>query len=356
MKVLIGRRIEPKQGIDTYVQFLIDGIKNLKKIKIYEYKTNISAEFSKKSFQNKTISFFKKIYRDQIALPEYIKRNGMDIFHCTENYGIPIYLPCKAVTTIHDLIPLKFKIWNKLQRYRFLKQMEYAVNKSEKIITVSENSKKDIVNMLNLKSENVFVTYLTVDKTFKVERKQEKIERVKEKFSIKKPYIMIVGGVNPRKNTKRIIDIFMRNYREKYQLVVVGENFIRMNYDTTARYDKNIIFTGFIDKVDLILLYNGAELFVYPSIYEGFGIPILESMACGTPVVTSNISSMPEVAGDAALLIDPYDSYSINNAMNKILNDKILQNELVFRGFERIKKFPFEKLAKETSEIYSCIM
>jgi glycosyltransferase involved in cell wall biosynthesis len=192
-----------------------------------------------------------------------------------------------------------------------------------------------------------------------LENKKE-IEGIKRKYGISKKYILFVGTIEPRKNLLRLLSAFekLKNKFKEYQLVIVGqigwmtEKFFEKLKNLPENVKRDIILTGYIPREDMVFLYNGCELFIYPSLYEGFGIPVLEAMSCGVPVITSNVSSLPEVGGDACVYVNPYDEEDILYKMEKVLSSEELKNEMSKKGLERAKLFSWEKTAEKTLKVY----
>ncbi len=184
-----------------------------------------------------------------------------------------------------------------------------------------------------------------------------------QKLGIQRPYILYVGSIEPRKNLLRLLQAYarLREVAPQWRLVIVGARNIWLSSPLILEIDKMSLkpwvqFTGFIPESDLPALYNGADLFAFPSLYEGFGLPVLEAMRCGTPVVTSNLSSLPEVAGDAAILVDPYDVEAIASAMQRALTDPALAQDLQRRGLEWSEGFTWERTARQTLALYQKVL
>jgi glycosyltransferase involved in cell wall biosynthesis len=228
------------------------------------------------------------------------------------------------------------------------------------VLTVSENSKRDIMSFCGIPEEKVVVTPNGVDlEVYFPQDRNQALERVQAKYAIRSPYILYVSRIeHPGKNHVRLINAFSRlkaKTKMPHQVVLAGTPWGRAEevYETAARsaYAQDISFIGFVDGSDLPSLYSAADLFVFPSLYEGFGMPILEAMACGVATVCSNLSSMPEVAGDAALLFDPYDEDEICRTMEQILENDELRVQFVQKGFERSLLFSWSSAAKKTLEV-----
>jgi len=309
---------------------------------------------------------------EQVALPMQAKKDGLDILHCTGNTA-PLYLDknIKLILTIPDvmylkpysILPRSPSLYQRLGRtYRKI-IVPKAIKNVSSVITISNFSKKDIMEHIPLiKEDSISVIYLAADNSFRGVNKNEAITKLKEKFGINGSYMLAFGGIDPRKNTELIINMFIESKGKEQineKLVIVGiPNWKQTKFYNVVQKSEcrdNIIFTNFVSEEDLVLLYNSASVFLYPSLYEGFGIPPLEAMACGVPVITSNTTSIPEVVGNAALLINPRDGEDIKKALLSLLNDEMLRKDLIKRGLEQVKKFSWGKMAEETLEVYNSV-
>lgn len=239
--------------------------------------------------------------------------------------------------------------------------MKKGAEKASKIIAVSQSTKKDIIRLLGIEKDKIIVIY-EASNLGMYSRKNDDISNsdIFKKYSVQKPYFLYVGEKRPHKNLERLIKAFAI-FKEKHDsrnisLVLTGKKYSTYHeYITTAEslgVKDSLIFTGFIPEKYLKTIYSEAEALLLISFYEDFGIPILEAMECGIPVITSNISSMPEVAGEAALLVDPNNIQEIVEKMNNIVNSKILRKQLIERGFKRVKQFSWERTAKQTLKVY----
>jgi glycosyltransferase involved in cell wall biosynthesis len=291
----------------------------------------------------------------QILLPLTKIMHDHDLIF-SPSYSAPLFTIEKTVVTIHDLVAVLKPEWtSKSQHLRFKTIVNLSAKCSTKIIAVSETTRNDIIEITGIPSNKIAVVYEGVDEMFKVIGSQDGISIP----GSDKPFILFVGSIHPRRNIKRLIQAFnaMKNNGQlKHKLVLVGmvlqESRALSEWINTSRWKKDIICLNYVTDENLVRLYNTAELFVYPSLYEGFGLPVLEAMACGTPVITSNVSSLPEVAGSAAILVDPYSVEDIIKAIKNIVQDKELKNDLIERGLERSKVFSWGKASKETLEIF----
>lgn len=264
----------------------------------------------------------------------------VDVFH-SPDWTMP---PSKAfkVATVHDLTPLKFsRITNPKLVSAHKARLKWVNREADRIIVPSQETKKDLLE-LGFNEGRIRVIPEAPDAIFKPVG-SEKIGRLKKTYGIGGKYLLAIG-VNPRKNTDRIIEAYEKvRAGEELKLVVIGHPYIK------HAVPRGVRFVGHIPTGDLPGLYSGAEALVYPSLYEGYGLPILEAFACGCPVVTSNTSSMPEVAGDAAVLVDPYSVTSIVEGIKKALAGP---KGLTKKGLERVKGFSWEKAALETLNVY----
>lgn len=364
MKIGIDARLltDNKTGIGTYTNRLITELAAADKENQYVLYTDKEHEFNMPdNFSIRLIPQRRRILWTNLYLPWYLSADNIDIFHSVANFEVPIMARCKIVVTIHDLIPLLYPELVPF-RYRVLFRtlIKKAAERSKKVLTVSHSSKKDIIELLGINSDRVVVIYEAghtqspsiLDKTTP--------DQIRERFKLCGRYILFVGVIEPKKNIPTLIKAFKLLKRNggggDIKLVIAGGKgwFYDQVFTCVEELGlKNeVIFTGFVSKEDLYQLYNGAELFVFPSLYEGFGLPPLEAMACGTPVVCSNTGSLPEVVGDAGIFVDPMDLNGWVEAMRGVLNNPSLQARMVEKGLERAKQFSWKKTAEETLKVY----
>jgi len=265
----------------------------------------------------------------------------VDIFHSSD-WAQP---PSNAlkITTIHDLVPLKYP---NLSHPKIVsvhtRRFKHIKNEANIILVPSETTKKDLID-LNIPKKKIKVIYEAPDSIFKPSGR-DKIKELKNKFRIKGKYLLAVG-ITPRKNVERIIDAFEKvRAGMNLKLVVIGEPKMRLEHR------RGVVYTGHVEAEDMPAFYSGAEALIYPSLYEGFGLPILDSFACKTPVVTSNIGSMKEIAGDAAVLVDPYSVESIKKGILGALDNN---KKMVTMGSRMLKNYSWDITAKETLNIYN---
>lgn len=291
-------------------------------------------------------------------------RNAFDVIHYPQESNYPLFWLSKAkiIITMHSAV----EGWREFGALRSRWWLIYWTlrlfqNKISAIITVSESTKKSIQKFFKISNAKIKVVYEGVDKIFL--QKQDKLlaqKLMNQKYGLPAPYILNGSRIDPHKNVQRLVRAFCK-VKEKlkipHKLVVGPKHWLEENEKVEKLIGDlglkdNIIFMPYIEPEDMPMLYAAADLFVFPSLHEGFGLPILEAMAVGTPVITSNVFAMPEVAGDAALLVNPYNTEEIFLAMCRLLKDQSLRRELVNKGAKQINKFSWLKMAKETAEIY----
>lgn len=316
------------------------------------YKDNVSISIASKKHRK----FFEEHF-----FPECLKNNCIDVYHVPQNgIGLPQKKSCSYISTIHDLIPyIMPETVGKGYLKRFITAMPQIVQNSDTIITVSEFSKKDIIRIFNVDDDKIKVTHLAAEDYFRPIDKEKSKYFLKNKYNIESDFILYVGGFSPRKNVRSILVAFSRIYQslsKDYKVLILGsasdDHSYLMTLCESLNISDNVIFTGYVPYEDLPYFYNSCNVFVYPSLYEGFGLPPLEAMSCGIPVITSNIASIPEVVGDSALLINPFDTEELKIALEKVLENPALSEELSKLGYARSKLFNWEKTASETLKIY----
>ncbi len=353
-------------GIGTYTDNVLRNILKMDKENYYHiyWSGNSYDEFQQNN--TRVIMASKKHQRffEQYYFPENSKLNSIDIFHVPQNgIGLCENMKCKKIATIHDLIPyIMPETVGRGYLLKFLKDVPKVIDLSSSLITVSEWSKQDILKFFPIDKDKIYVTPLAADDKYRPLDKEKCIELLSKAYNIKSPFILYIGGFSPRKNVKALITAFSKIYKElnsEYSLVIVGATKDQGQYlsefSTNLELASKIIFTGFVPEEHLPMLYNGCDAFVYPSLYEGFGLPPLEAMNCGTPVITSNLTSIPEVVGDAGILIDPYSEEELKTSIVKLLNDENLRKEYSLRGLARAKGFSWKKTAERTLDVYKKI-
>lgn len=293
------------------------------------------------------------------VLPIETFTGKLDVFHTSDWLEPPA--KCPKVTTIHDLAIFKYPETfvskgghNIIQNQK--RKLEWVKKESDIVIAVSENTKRDIIDILEIPEGKIKVIYEAPDSTYGIAHSAKEINNVFKKYSIKGKYLLSVGTLEPRKNIKRVIEAYkiLLSQFPDISLVICGK--MGWGEDVGKWIMGNgkcqIKFTGYVPKEDLACLYQEAECFVYPSLYEGFGLPVLDAMASGCPVVTSNVSSLPEIAGDAGILVNPNEVEEIAKGIIEAFKNK---ESLVKKGLIQAEKFTWAKTARETLKIYQNI-
>lgn len=297
---------------------------------------------------------------EQWRVPMAAARARADLLH-EPHYVLPPLTRCRTVVTIHDCIHLRFPEYLP-SRAAFVyahAMIRLAARKADRVLTVSDASKRDILHYTGVAPEKVVVVHNGLDARFATAPDAEAMDRVRQRFQLDHPFVLYVGNIKPHKNLERLIAAFasMRaDGPEGLKLVVIGDETSKHPGLRQAvhrhRLDKHVRFFGFQPAATLVTFYRLARAFVFPSLYEGFGLPPLEAMANETPVVTSNLSSLPEVAGDAALLVDPYDVASIAEGIRRAVTDEPLRQQLIAKGRARAREFSWARAAADTLAVY----
>jgi len=302
-------------------------------------------------------------WKEQLIFPLTLYRERLDLMHFT-HFNSPILYLKKSVITIHDITPYFFpghKMKSPIRRLGFRLVFYSSVKKARKIIAVSHSTKNDIIRYFKIQSSKITVIYEGADKQFRILPEKE-IEDIRKKYGLAKPFLFYTGVWRNHKNLVGLIRAF-KIVREKYRLdidLVLGGKEdpyypeVRKTWEE-LKLQENVIPVGFIDQAELPAFYNAAQAFIIPSFYEGFGLIGLEAMSCGTPVISSDRTSLPEILGDAAVYFDPDKPEAMAEKIHLVFTDKKLYNRLKEKGFEQIKKYDWNRMGKETMEIYEKI-
>ncbi len=312
-----------------------------------------TSQYEKRGFRIVRFKSKNAFARNFVELTVLSRELKLDVLHT--QYFIPFIRPCDVVCTIHDICFEHFKdIFTKKEYIRQKLLIPYAARHSRRIITVSEFSKTDISESYRINKDIITVAYSGPSDDFRrLEKEEVDISQLKDKFGIDRDrnYVLSVGNLQPRKNLIRLIQAFRLLKQDPYrseQLVIVGKK--AWMYDDIMKEalegSEDIIFTDYVEGSDLVSLYNAASCFVYPSFFEGFGLPPIEAMACGTPVAAAEAASLPEVVGDAGIYFDPFSLEEIRDAIKRLLEDGTLRKELITKGYERRKRYSWKKSAE----------
>jgi len=351
---IIGRGLRPG-GVLRYIKNLLTELNKNNDFEYYFIHTDI---FFLKDIDNiKTIYIpsRSKLWFDYITSFLLLNKMKFDLVLYPKNV-IPVshyLLKCKKINVIHDLgyFEKSFKAYPFIDTLFMRTFMKISCKYSNGTIAVSENTKNDIISKLSISSENVHEIHLAAESTFIDNKELKLLEKIFSEHSIQKPYIFFAGSVNPRKNMKRIINSFI-SIQDKIPHTFVITGFDNWSIPSDMLNNPKIKVIGFRSEEELVELYNHSDLFIYTSLYEGFGLPILEAQACGCPVITSNITSCPEVAGDGACIVNPYSEKEIAEGILKILLNETCKKKLISKGGENIKRFSWAKNAEQTVKLF----
>jgi glycosyltransferase involved in cell wall biosynthesis len=295
---------------------------------------------------------------ERLAISIELLPFALDVLH-SPDFIPPQSARCPIVITMHDLAFLLFPRFLTRDSARYYGQVDLAARQADHIICVSESTKRDTVRLLGVPESKITVIYEAAHPLFTPITNADALDRVRAKYKLPEEFILFVSTIEPRKNLPTLLRAFRRlrdNYKSPATLVVAGNRgWLAQQVDQTLdelNLGDVVRFLGGVANEELVYLYNVAKLFVLPSFYEGFGLPPLEAMACGTPVVVSNVSSLPEVVGDAGLLVEPEDVEGLTVAMWRALSDDSLRREMRDKGLRRAQTFSWERAAQETLEVY----
>ncbi len=315
--------------------------------------------FDSPNFHKKLIRFPGRVFRlltEKLnVLPVGSLLGNYDLYHGM-NYHVPrVAFP--SIVNIYDLSYLLFPQYFTGKRLNDIRgKVASSIKRADRILTGSESTKADIVNFLKVPVERIEVIQFGVEEAFKPQGSEEAVS-IRKKLSLPERFILFVGTIEPRKNIISLLRAYRKLGRVDIGLVVAGGRgwLFEEIFREVDRLNLNgkVLFPGRVPETDLPALYSAASVFVYPSVYEGFGFPPLEAMACGTPVITSNTSSLPEIVGDAGILVNPEDSDEIAEAIESVLDDDSKRDEMRTKGIERAKRFSWETCARETLRLYA---
>lgn len=343
----ISRKLRELDAQDNYWYFYGWYSRNLKNYSYAKALYNITTK----------IPFMKGPARKIKDALVYLGSMKFDLYF--EPNFIPINIKAKRIaTTVHDFSWKLFPQWHPQERVGYFeKNFWKKIEISDRIIVVSRFIRDEAINTFGLPADKIRVIYNGFDGSFFRKYKQHELEAVKAKYNLPKKFILFAGSIEPRKNLKNLILAYSnisKNIGQYYKLVLVGYRGWENNeiMKLLERSRDNVIFLGFVSNTELGQLYNLATLFAYPSFYEGFGLPPLEAMACGCPVLASNVASLPEVCRDAAYYVDPNEVDSIADGICRVINDEELRKTLTRKGLSNVQRFNWTKSAKEHLRVF----
>ena len=374
------------KGLGRYVQELVDNLIKINDERAGEFEYVIflsKANFDE--FQSSSLFIKKKLvnlkwysWEEQFFFPKIIKQEMIDLMHFP-HFNVPIFSQIPFVVTIHDLILTRFPsrrasilpaalYWFKQLAYRLI--IKTALLRAKKIITVSNFTKEDIVKQFKIKPKKILVTYEGISKLEKTTTSNKKVNNsivLWQKYKVKKPFILYVGNAYPHKNLESLLFVTRKliNEHPDLKIVMVGKEdyFYRRLKDRSREIKASLtdnnnlhIFPGFVPDEDLAIFYQNALFYIFPSLYEGFGLPPLEAMSFSCPVLSSDQASLPEIIGEAALFFNPYDESDLESKIKLMINDDKLRYDLSVLGQERVKLFNWLDCAENTREVYQNIL
>jgi glycosyltransferase involved in cell wall biosynthesis len=352
-------------GNESYATNLIEALAEIDTVN--RYTLYVTRREAVERFSNRWPNFVVRatlphtpLVRIPLTLSAELRKNPVDVLHV--QFTSPPFSPCPVVVSIHDLsfehLPQTFK---RRSRTQLRMTVRRSARKAAQVVALSEHARSDIITTYGIKPEKLNVIPLAAPSYFGPVEDAGELQRVRQIYGIEPDYILTVGSIQPRKNLSRLIAAYSslrRAQREVKlpQLVLVGK--CAWLYDETLRTIKelevsnSVVLTGYVPEANLPALYSGALCFVYPSYFEGFGLPPLEAMKCGAPVIVSNTTSLPEVVGQSAILVDPFDVNDIASAIEKVISNSDLRSHLRVKGFERARLFDWRETARQTVAVY----
>lgn len=352
-------------GNETYATNLIEALAEIDSQNLYTlYVTKQSAvdRFSNRwpNFQVRLTLPHTPLVRIPLTLSRELRRNPVDLLHV--QYTAPPFAPCPVISTIHDLafehLPETFKRRSWMQLRLTVRR---TARKAAQLITLSDYSKQDLIRTYGIPAERITVTPAAAPKWFAPVTGANELAAVRRQYGIERDYVLSLSAIQPRKNLPRLIEAYdlLRQTRPESafpQLVIAGKRgwleSKTLQAAETSRWRSDIVFTGYVPDEQLAALYSGALCFVYPSYFEGFGLPVLEAMQCGAPVIAGDRTSLPDIVKDSGLLVDPYDVQALASQIAELVDDGARRREFSRRALERAKQFTWKKTAELTLEVY----
>ncbi|HYI93209.1 MAG TPA: glycosyltransferase family 1 protein [Bryobacteraceae bacterium] len=368
LRIVIDVRHIKDFGIGTYIRNLVKALSEIDSHNKYLLAANPGdvADLPQMPGNFETVVYHRprRRYLHDVAYPWFLRGLAPDLVHLPMS-NVPLIMRSPYVVTIHDMSSFLFGgrsgFGENMRLYRFRR----GLMRADRVIAVSTATRRDVENLLGVPTERLRLVYSAPDPNFLNFRSQPAVrERLLERFQIQYPYILYAGRIRPHKNIPRLIEAFnvVRGQLESHpelkdlRLLIIGDEISRNPEVRRAvaqtRSEQVVRFLGFVPFETLREFYSAASAFAFPSLYEGFGLPPLEAMATGIPVVTSSVSSLPEVVGDAAMVVNPENVFDIARGLYEVLVDKELRAKLIAAGYEQVRQFNWSRTAQQTLEVY----
>lgn len=352
-------------GNATYVANLIEALGEIdtrNSYTIYVTKRSAIEQFGDRwaNFTVRRIFPHTPLIRVPVTLAARLRIDPVDILHV--QFTAPPFSRCKVVAAIHDISYEHFpETFDRRSRIQMKATIRATAKRADHVIAPSEYSRRDLIETYKISPAKITSIPLAASSHYCPVTDPVEIERVRRKYGLDGDFLLGVGSIQPRKNLTRLIEahsLLAHKRGDVPPLVLVGKKawIFRETLRSAALASGPVVFPGFVPDEDLPALYSAALCSIYPSFFEGFGLPPLEAMQCGTPVITGNLTSLPEVVGDAALTVDPYDTRAIASALERVITNENLRAEMRTKGFEQAKKFSWIETARQTLKIYERVM
>lgn len=352
-------------GNESYATNLIEALAAIDQVN--NYTLYVTTREARERFSNRWPNFAVRatlphtpLIRIPVTLSAELRRNPVDVLHV--QFTSPPFLPCPLVVSIHDLsfehLPETFK---RRSRTQLRLTVRRSARKAAQIVALSEYGRNDIIKTYEISPARISVIPLAAPANFGPVEDEKELQRVRQTYGIEGDYILCVGSIQPRKNLSRLLGAYSRlrvaQPESKLPQLVLAGKFAWLYAETLRtikelRLGNSVVLTGYVPQADLASLYSGALCFVYPSYFEGFGLPPLEAMKCGAPVIVGNKTSLPEIVGDAGLLVDPFDVDDIAAAIRRMVTEPDLRAQLRGKGLERSRLFDWRETARQTLDVY----
>lgn len=363
MRVGIDARLlhYSRAGIGQYILGLVKGLSKIddqNEFVLLQSRRDKTVLTDRPNFLKKSLWTPSHHRLEQLVLPFEISPLRLDILH-SPDFIPPFRRDYKSVITVHDLAFILYPHFLTHESARYYGQIDRAVRHADHIVADSRSTKQDIVTFLGVPESKITVIYAAANSSYRAIEDETALQSIREKYGLDRTFLLFVSTIEPRKNLPTLLRAYRQlldHYKLEVQLAVVGQRgwFCGEVFAVAEALEltDDVLFLGHVPTDDLVLLYNAARVLVHPSFYEGFGLPPLEAMSCGTPTIVANVSSLPEVVGDASILVPPDDTEGWTVAMWRVLTDERLHSQLAEKGLKRSKLFSWQKAARETLDLY----